>query len=503
MKENLGRNTTEEDSSDEDEDLEKSKKTKRFTRGIPFGVKIDTESEQTAVKKRSISISEQFFKQMDLKESQEKAETSDDKEKDQAERSREGTAASADIEKEERTAIEHPELSQQEGVVIKTDSENILEAANWEDEGDLDEDSEVRIATKPVASEKIAKEPLDEEFAEVPVAPDTERDSVPADVDTELLATGLGGGEPPRPPEDIPVHEESNDDGRDMRPSAPVFERPRLNPVLTDRERLDREAELNDAEYYAEKRGKRQGVAAGLLFGWLFGRRGKKKAEQAHAKELKLKNKEISELQSEQFAAEQRIKAIKRNQEVLESAIKKEATQTISKTEKFPQTFIAEKNINRPEADRRSNDKLPEHTEITEDTYKVPDGSRVETSAWHRIEIDQKTGKPVENPSVAYGEEYRRERRKEILPDDHKKGTVSVPIQLLGGIVSVPLSADRKSHGEETSDKTAQQSTMQESNRTAQSSLLGNETLRYVTNPLTWVIAAVVVVVLFLVGFLR
>ena len=40
---------------------------------------------------------------------------------------------------------------------------------------------------------------------------------------------------------------------------------------------------------------------------------------------------------------------------------------------------------------------------------------RLETSAWHHIEIDKETGKPVENPSVAYGEEFQHEQHQERL----------------------------------------------------------------------------------------
>jgi hypothetical protein len=40
---------------------------------------------------------------------------------------------------------------------------------------------------------------------------------------------------------------------------------------------------------------------------------------------------------------------------------------------------------------------------------------RTESSSWHRIEIDQKTGKPVENPQLAYGQEFHNEQRSELL----------------------------------------------------------------------------------------
>lgn len=48
----------------------------------------------------------------------------------------------------------------------------------------------------------------------------------------------------------------------------------------------------------------------------------------------------------------------------------------------------------------------------------LPRGRRVETSAWHRIELDAKTGKPVENPTLEYGREYHQERHPEAAPID-------------------------------------------------------------------------------------
>jgi hypothetical protein len=39
----------------------------------------------------------------------------------------------------------------------------------------------------------------------------------------------------------------------------------------------------------------------------------------------------------------------------------------------------------------------------------------VEMSAWHRVEIDNKTGQAVESAEVPYGEEFKKETQKETL----------------------------------------------------------------------------------------
>ena len=40
----------------------------------------------------------------------------------------------------------------------------------------------------------------------------------------------------------------------------------------------------------------------------------------------------------------------------------------------------------------------------------------LQSSAWHSIEIDKRTGRPVENPTFMYGREYYRERAHETGP---------------------------------------------------------------------------------------
>jgi hypothetical protein len=48
-----------------------------------------------------------------------------------------------------------------------------------------------------------------------------------------------------------------------------------------------------------------------------------------------------------------------------------------------------------------------------EGQLEVPANHHIETSSWHSIEIDSRTGKPVENPAFQYGHEYHRERAQE------------------------------------------------------------------------------------------
>jgi hypothetical protein len=69
-----------------------------------------------------------------------------------------------------------------------------------------------------------------------------------------------------------------------------------------------------------------------------------------------------------------------------------------------------EKRQQRPEAA-----KTPERTvaERPVEQLQIPPEHRLETSAWHSIEVDARTGKPVENQSFEYGQEYHYERAQE------------------------------------------------------------------------------------------
>jgi len=54
--------------------------------------------------------------------------------------------------------------------------------------------------------------------------------------------------------------------------------------------------------------------------------------------------------------------------------------------------------------------------EVPGQELAIPAGHRLETSAWHTIEVDAKTGRPAETPAFTYGHEYYRERAAENTP---------------------------------------------------------------------------------------
>ena len=68
-----------------------------------------------------------------------------------------------------------------------------------------------------------------------------------------------------------------------------------------------------------------------------------------------------------------------------------------------------------PETNERQIAAPPEQQADSPENVELPPDRRVETSAWHRIEVDKRTGKAVENPTLAYGEEFQREQHQEQL----------------------------------------------------------------------------------------
>lgn len=83
-----------------------------------------------------------------------------------------------------------------------------------------------------------------------------------------------------------------------------------------------------------------------------------------------------------------------------------------------PALNIAEKQQSKPEV-------LPQAAEAQDEPLEVAEGAHVEMSSWHRIEVDNKTGRAVENPATAYGHEFEVEHRQETRGGDTDAGLQS------------------------------------------------------------------------------
>lgn len=543
---------TGEDDSDDSSDAskERSKKTTKISRAVPLPVSLETDGSAEKVEAKPVlSFGERFMQELQRRSAREQEhahegsaeaeEEEDDEDDDEAPASNPAPAT-------------HPSDTNTEEVpetTIEPETTRTLDGADWE--------AEPAPVTEVVEdTTDFAELPVEEGAAEVELVPPTE------DIEPELLETGLASEAPVdilEPEVEQPIHPEFGPGGRSS--MIPVQESAWYNPVARERAA---EQDHDDAVYRAEKHGLKRGLTAGLLFGWMFGRRGKKEAAERHQKEQKLKDKEIKALKNEQLLAQQRLEAVQRTQQSIRGNIAektpapvrkpenaargplepKEADAYTTKQEMFrsPETaekprlsaaeivamaaaevvavtenihpaaeeepFSASSEKQKPnqEAPKMMPEKQPlpiEEQEITEDTYLAPKDRRVESSAWHRIEVDAKTGRPVLDPEVAYGEEFKREQRQEIWKDKpgdaDPKSSAGVLGSLVAGVTAAGVSAASQ---DVYNAANSEQGLAVPREHDLHSDLhRGSGLVAYASSPIVWAVALVVVVFLFIVGF--
>lgn len=193
-----------------------------------------------------------------------------------------------------------------------------------------------------------------------------------------------------------------------------------FNPNIAKRPEQD----LNDVAIRAEQYGTRRGLLTGLFVGGLIEHTRHKRRERRQARlaesQQAAQNKQISRLQFEQ--QEQLLKT-----GTLDRQFNHFRRLTNLELAGLHRRTIAERIPNQPQAERlaakpeqphqkvfEQREALRPPEEIDEPAQLAP-GRRLETSAWHRIEVDTKTGKAVEQPTLAYGHEFWQEHQAESL----------------------------------------------------------------------------------------
>lgn len=299
------------------------------------------------------------------------------------------------------------------------------------------------------------------------------------------------------------------------------------------------ETEANRRSLRAEKRGLSRGVVTGGLVGYLVGRRGKRANEREAQKVIAERDKTIKALAAERDSARteatERMGILKRTQNELGELMRRAQTSVIEKRASAPKietTRVVEvplqpvtiekteaeakpagRSFEAPvlpvvkletakEAPKPKLEPAPERQPITQETYLPPEGRRVEMSAWHRIEVDEKTGRPVENPSVEYGEAFKREQKQEKLAHDAAKVQTAAQVGmtiLSGG--SGAASASPAMPSKETSPTPASQKIATFTRTEIRQAV--RQVSRNVTSPLTWVAAFTLVVILFVTGIIH
>ncbi|MFA5004445.1 MAG: hypothetical protein WC498_04185 [Candidatus Saccharimonadales bacterium] len=181
--------------------------------------------------------------------------------------------------------------------------------------------------------------------------------------------------------------------------------------------------EVDDALHAVEKAGQNRGLLTGLMVGGGY----------EH-----LKHKHREKRQSRVFEhQEKRSKSQEISQNELWHEFDKERQTTQVELNRLDKRFEQNRFENKPE--KKPEAPLPEAPEQPE----LPADRRVETSAWHRIELDVKTGKPVDKPTLEYGREYYRERQQETAPLDTDTTAAAGEIALVAAALgkSSPQSA--------------------------------------------------------------
>jgi hypothetical protein len=219
----------------------------------------------------------------------------------------------------------------------------------------------------------------------------------------------IGGGDiPPVPPRNRPtassegspephpiVYESIFPRSEDIYERSDVLPSPRNQASVVEQGATKKDVEK--AVYYAAKAGQNRGLLTGLL---VFGgyehfkhkrrERRQEKRFQKQAKQLETVGQDLDFNQREQ------------------AQTRGEANRRFASVEKRLNNVV---NL----------DKLVHKKPATGDAQgieqlDIPPDHRLESSAWHTIEVDSRTGKPVENPTFQYGHEYYRERAQEGTP---------------------------------------------------------------------------------------
>lgn len=188
----------------------------------------------------------------------------------------------------------------------------------------------------------------------------------------------------------------------DVLPASPYNEPTYPTGVVYDslHERAATKKEVVDAVQSAKAQGVGQGLATGLLAGGVYEHFKHKRREKKREKQVEVHQKQLAEARKA-YAAELGSREAERLQLTRENRAIQEQVKNIETRERV-QIATAEKSVS------------PVATVEVPEQLVVPANHRIETSAWHAIEVDAKTGKAVENPTFQYGKEYYHERAQEI-----------------------------------------------------------------------------------------
>jgi hypothetical protein len=211
-------------------------------------------------------------------------------------------------------------------------------------------------------------------------------------------------------------HQTSVEEVSHVMPSPNVAQTPYLRPSQT--EQVINKADFEDAIYRATKTGQNRGVAAGLLAGAGYEHFKHKRREKRVAKKHQETTKKLAEARkSLAFTTEQQVK-----QRAEYTTQADDSSKQLAETQRRVSTLEQQREIH-PVAERPAvvpvanvskmrPEQAPQPAVEAEPLAVAPE-HRLQTSAWHTIEVDARTGRAVEKPVFEYGHEYYREQAQE------------------------------------------------------------------------------------------
>ncbi len=219
-------------------------------------------------------------------------------------------------------------------------------------------------------------------------------------------------------------------------------------------------AEVRRSVRRAERRGLSRGVTSGVLAGWWAGRRNlRNRFERQQAAVAERQDQAVAQLQKEYGeltdAIRQQESLLQKTDKQLRSFVERtwdteilkrrdEAPAEVSRPAPTTPLSGERTHFNRQEAPSSAGkeavpavehksqpEAIPiEHQPITEEMYKAPEGHRFETSAWHRVEVDERTGRAVEAPSFTYGEAFQHEQQQERLAREASQAQTAAQVAM-------------------------------------------------------------------------
>lgn len=229
-------------------------------------------------------------------------------------------------------------------------------------------------------------------------------------------SSSMGGNVPPVPPSSPNVMAHN--------PSVPPAARHNTMPLTA----MPAPERVRDRA--SERRHLVTGLVVGALIEHIRHKRREKRMEKAHKKEVgHLKNNEARAHFEKKQAADKAL----REKTALEQTIERMKKQNIkeiapaaasSSSERAPSLAAAMQHetekIDSPKTAEVARKEMEERARraveaLHAEAIEVPKGHHIEQSSWHAIEVDNKTGKAVEESAITYGQAFEQERHQEQL----------------------------------------------------------------------------------------